>query len=634
MFVLFFGLFVCACAAQSVFYDSYSGNTVSNEVVKGHIKQNTTFWCLNELLPCNPLEGRRVDGSCNNLKNPNRGSAHTPMLRLLPAEYDKDFEPRRSKNGDPLPLPRKLRTWFLPEGHVPDTAMTQLLPHFWVFIVSDMLSVHDTVNYIQWKPYCCQEKGKTDSACIPIKITDDDPVHRFSSIRCMNLTRPESFQSRGCLRNNTTPERITTATPLLDLSHVYGNSMQVLNAKGRLFEKGLLKFEVSGGKIWPPSSKTNKHLCFLNQLPHETRCHDIPELGANSVLGVNLYLIWTWRLHNRIAMELSKINPCWDDERTFFTTRDMVIAIIMQIYYYELMPALMGYENLVADGVISGYPGFRDMYDETVLPQITLEMPFVLRWAHTIQEGNLKMYDTKGNFLKETKLVNLTLRTGYLDDNLEYITHGSFRQPSGKFDYVVDPDIAETVLGPHQLAADVFSSDLTKNRYFGFPPYIKYRKYCSGKTYRTFDDLLDVIDPERVELLKERYKNIEDMDLIAGLWLEKYVPGGRTPYTFYCIVVDQMLRSVVSDRHWYERQNRPNAFTLEQLLEIRKASAAQMLCAVGDKVTKIQPHAFYLAGPGNEMRSCEKINKINLWAWKDASCEPKNPFSFDFVSNI
>lgn len=52
------------------------------------------------------------------------------------------------------------------------------------------------------------------------------------------------------------------------------------------------------------------------------------------------------------------------------------------------------------------------------------------------------MYDAEGVYLKETKVVNLTLRTGYLDEHLEFITHGAFRQPSGKFDYVVDPDVS------------------------------------------------------------------------------------------------------------------------------------------------------------------------------------------------
>lgn len=54
---------------------------------------------------------------------------------------------------------------------------------------------------------------------------------------------------------------------------------------------------------------------------------------------------------------------------------------------------------------------------------------------------------------------------------------------------------------------------------------------------------------------------MEDIDLMAGIWLERPVKGGVVPSTLYCVVVEQLRRSLVSDRHWYERPNRPNAFT-------------------------------------------------------------------------
>ncbi|CAH2106937.1 unnamed protein product [Euphydryas editha] len=623
MFRLFLLGLISCLRAESIFYDSYSGNVLTHENVKLYIKRNTTFWCINEIQPCKSLEGRRVDGSCNNPKYPSRGAPHTPTYRLLPAYYDKDFEPRKSKSGEPLPLSRSVRTNVLAEGRVPDLRFTQLLTHFWVYILGDIISVHDSVNYVLWTTHCCQEEGKKDKACTPNIIPDDDPVHRFSSIRCMNLTRPMSFQSQGCVRNDTIPERIMSETPALDLNHIYGASLEILNAKGRLFKNGLLKFEEENGKLWPPSMKTKETLCILNQPPHETRCHDTPNSGSNSILGSNLFSIWTWRLHNRIATTLLKLNPCWSDDRLFFTTRDIVIAINIQIIYYELMPALMGYENLVKEGVISTNKEFRDPYDKAFVPQTSLEFMYVQRWAHVIQEGRIKMYDENGYYLKEQRLVNMTLRTGYLVDNLEYITQGAFRQPAAKYDYIVDPDMAETIFGQMQVASDVFASDLTKGRYFGFAPYVEYRKLCSGKTYSTFKDLLDVIDPERIELLKEKYKHVEDIDLMTGIWLERPVKGGYLPVTAYCLMVEQLHRLMVSDRHWYERPNRPNAFTLEQLLEVRKASVAEILCAVGDTVTEIQPHAFYLPGKGNEIISCKKIQKISLWPWKDWKCNEK-----------
>lgn len=49
-----------------------------------------------------------------------------------------------------------------------------------------------------------------------------------------------------------------------------------------------------------------------------------------------------------------------------------------------------GYDNLVKSGVLSPYKEYRDFYDENVLPQVSLEFPYILRWAHTIQEGKLK----------------------------------------------------------------------------------------------------------------------------------------------------------------------------------------------------------------------------------------------------
>lgn len=56
--------------------------------------------------------------------------------------------------------------------------------------------------------------------------------------------------------------------------------------------------------------------------------------------------------------------------------------------------------------------------------------------------------------------------------------------------------ITEIGLGPHQYVSDLMTNDLAKNRYFGFPPYVKYREFCFGKPVRSFEDLHGIIDPE------------------------------------------------------------------------------------------------------------------------------------------
>ncbi|KAM3956032.1 peroxidase-like [Aphomia sociella] len=603
----------------SVVYDSFRGTVLNKEEIKQHEKRNTTYWCTNDIAPCDAWAWRRIDGSCNNLEHPTMGAKHTPLYRVLPPIYDKDFEPKTTTSGKPMPLARRVRTSLLSEGRIPSQALTQLATHFFVFVPADIVSLHDTVNYILWKPYCCLPKGKTDKECTPNKVPDDDPVFRYSDIRCLNMTRPKSFQSAGCISNNTSPERIVSSTPSFDLSSLYGTSFEQLLKKGRLFEHGLLKYEMENGRIWPPSSKTSVNLCLLNQKPAETRCHDTPEDGSNTVLGINLFSIWFWRYHNRIATELAKINPCWSDQKLFYTARDINIATAMQIMYYELLPLLMGRENLIRDGVLSTSSGFRDLYNPNILPQISLEFPFVLRWAHTIQESNLKLYDDKGHYIRQFPLVNLTLRTGFLavDNNIDYITQGSFRQASAKIDYVVDYDMAGIGLGPHQRATDILTNDLAKNRYFGFQPYVKYKQFCNGKSYNSFEDLINDIDPERIEILKDIYENVEDIDFLAGIWVEKPIKGGSVPSTFYCLVVEQLIRTMTSDRHWYERSNRPYAFTLEQLKEIRKITISRLMCDVGDTVTEIQPQGFLKAGSKNKIQSCDKIQKADFSVWKD-----------------
>lgn len=62
----------------------------------------------------------------------------------------------------------------------------------------------------------------------------------------------------------------------------------------------------------------------------------------NALLGINLVAIWFWRYHNYIAKELHEINPCWSDDRLFYTARDINIAMSVQIYYYELLATFMG----------------------------------------------------------------------------------------------------------------------------------------------------------------------------------------------------------------------------------------------------------------------------------------------------
>ena len=75
--------------------------------------------------------------------------------------------------------------------------------------------------------------------------------------------------------------------------------------------------------------------------------------------------------HNRIATELYKLNPTWDDDILYQEARKINIAQYQHIIYYELLPTLLGgYAMNRWDLVpLSGHMLFNG-YDKNINPQV------------------------------------------------------------------------------------------------------------------------------------------------------------------------------------------------------------------------------------------------------------------------
>ncbi|KAM3960585.1 peroxidase-like [Aphomia sociella] len=281
-----------------------------------------------------------------------------------------------------------------------------------------------------------------------------------------------------------------------------------------------------------------------------------------------------------------------------------------------------GYDYLKKMKVIFPSVLHVDDYDETLEPRVSIEYVITNRWFHSVQEGRFNLYDRHGKLYNQLLAVDLTLRTGilFVNNTLEGLTQGTFRQACAANDYLIDPDMGERVLGPLQRASDVMSSDIMKGRDMGLPPYNEYRKLCKLPVAKTFHDLYKWMPVDQVNAIRMNYESVDDVDLMAGIIAERPMPDVLVGPTLACIMTEQLLRWRRADRFWYESPKRPMPFTKAQMKEIRRFNMAKFVCDYGDQVDAIQPHPFFLPGPGNPITDCSHHEAISLEPWRDQTC--------------
>ncbi|CAG9789465.1 unnamed protein product [Diatraea saccharalis] len=429
----------CIYSVTAEWYDTFTGNQITEARLAALRLNNLIPWCAIEVKNCSLDEPRRLDNSCNNIHRPSLGTIMTPYHHILPPDFPTNGGLRTAKSGRALPNARALRVALVPDGRIPNKNFTHLLTNMIVFVTADSTTVHDTANYVALTTTCCMPGGELDPRCMPIRVPDDDVHLRRSNVRCLNLTRSITYQRLGCTPETLPPERINLNTPMLDLAQVYGSE----TAKAMNFRErwgGRLKAEKLKGKDWPPG---NGRVCFQNNL-NETRCHALAESLVNSLLSVNMAFLWFMRQHNNLAERLAKVNPCWDDDKLYMVSRDINIATWQQIMYYDLMPNIVDYKYLLKNGVIFPDHGHVDDYDPSLEPLVSIDYTVASRWFHSLQEGRLNLYDNQGKILRQVAAVETTLHTGMLplNNTLEGLTQGSFRQPCTSTDKAMDPDVS------------------------------------------------------------------------------------------------------------------------------------------------------------------------------------------------
>ena len=132
-------------------------------------------------------------------------------------------------------------------------------------------------------------------------------------------------------------------TSWIDASQIYG-SFKCQTDNLRLFQSGQLKTmnlttdESDDSNVSNPLSSKLKPLLPRHATNHECKspsklCFNAGDDRVNDQPGLTMMHSILVREHNRIANELERINPNWNDEIIFQETRKIIIAMTQHITF-------------------------------------------------------------------------------------------------------------------------------------------------------------------------------------------------------------------------------------------------------------------------------------------------------------
>ncbi|XP_042211663.1 peroxidase-like [Homarus americanus] len=565
---------------------------------------------------------RTIDGSCNNLQNPRWGQARTTFQRLRPPQYSDGLSsPRKSVTGRELPSARLVSVSTVTDVNNPNPDLTLSLMQWGQFIDHDLTHTpifrFTNTSGIE----CCAPYGRgkvdpsfTHPACHPIEIPENDPFYGRVGRRCMNFVR-SMFAPRTDPCNLGFAEQMNQITHYLDGSNIYGSSEEE-EGQLREFQGGLLK--VQERSLLPPDFDADECESIRDGIP----CFRAGDNRVNEQVQLTvIHTAWV-RMHNRIARELASLNPHWSDETIYQETRRIVVAIYQHIIYNEWLPLILGKDFMAENGLLPRREGFSRDYDDGLKAAVFNEFATVaFRFGHTLVQGMLQLVGKKGKSAGTIELREQfnNPRLVYTPGKLDEFLRGLATQPVQQVDNFVSEALTNRLFETPQMPVgmDLVALNIQRGRDHAIAPYNELRTTCGLPRARTFEDLLDVIPPEVVQVFSQLYASVDDIDpFIAGI-SERHAPGSVLGPTFRCIIGDQFTRLKRGDRFFYDFADMPTSFTEAQLNAIRMISWARVLCESGDMIGYVQPLAFRQPRGLNQRVPCNSaaIPGLDLRPW-------------------
>ncbi|CAL4059485.1 unnamed protein product, partial [Meganyctiphanes norvegica] len=299
----------------------------------------------------------------------------------------------------------------------------------------------------------------------------------------------------------------------------------------------------------------------------------------------------------------------WGDDTLFEETRTIVSATLQHITYNDFLPTFLGRQVVLENELLPLTSGFYQGYDITIEPGVFNSVATaVMQLVLTLLPNKLPL--THSEIPLSMTALNMSIL--YKPGVYEQIVQGLVLGNSLTF----DPAVSDSVRG-YLGSLDLVARAIQSGRDHGLPPYVVWRPLCGRRPARSFDDLADVMNEEQISALRTLFHDVADVDIFSGVVSERPLDGALVGPTAACLLALQFKVLRQTDRHWYENDLPPSAFSKEQLFEIRKTSISRLICDNVPGMAEV-PRSAFLAKDTflNAPVPCRDLDSMDLSTWK------------------
>ncbi|PQO31645.1 peroxidase family protein [Blastopirellula marina] len=499
------------------------------------------------IIPTPSDEYRSIDGTGNNLENPELGSTGEALLRTAPADYADGIS---TLAGEDRPSAREISNAFSAQDEGASGNERNLSA--FVYVWGQFLD-HDID---------LSESGTTELA--PIEVPTGDPYFDPTSSGSATIPLFRSLYDPATGDSVANPrEQINAITAYIDGSQVYGSNQATSDAL-RAFVGG--RMLTSEGDLLPIGDDG-----FF--MAGDVRANENAELTSLQTLFV--------REHNWWADQIAASDPSLSDEEIYQQARAIVIAEIQAITFNEFLPAVLG------EGVIPAYTG----YNSSVNPNIANEFSTAgYRLGHSLLNDDIEFFGNDGRAVRdEVELAeaffnpSIVMEAG-IDNMLKYAASSQSQEIDGN---LVD-SVRNFLFGePGDGGLDLASLNIQRGRDHGLADYNTVRESYGLERVTSFAEITS--DVEVQQTLEALYGTVDNIDLWVGALAEDHVPGGSVGELTQAILVDQFTRLRDGDRFWYENQ-----FSAEDAERLGKSSLSDIIQR-NTTVTNLQHNVFFMS---------------------------------------